>query len=53
MPTSVRMGLGDTGVVRDGLPRIRRVSAALTGSGAQAGLVIVVGGHQQAAGGDG
>ena len=43
-----------TRVVGDGFPGVLGTSAgAVTGSGAQAAPVVVVGGHERAAGGDG
>jgi len=53
-PAPKGSGAALTRVVRDGFPSILRTSAgAVTGSGAQAAPVIVVGGHERAAGGDG
>lgn len=49
-----RVSLGETRGVGDGFPRTLHTSTgAVTGSGTQAAPVIVVGGHERAAGGDG
>ena len=53
-PPVSRVGSGETGVAGDAFPRVLGTSAgAVTGSGAQAAPVVVVGGHERAAGGDG
>ena len=53
LPVS-RVSSGETGVAGDAFPRVLGTSAgAVTGSGAQAAPVVVVGGHELAAGGDG
>lgn len=53
-PPVSRVCFGETRVVGDDFPRVLSTSAgAVTGSGAQAAPVVVVGGHERAAGGDG
>ena len=53
-PPVSRVCFGETRVVGDGFPGVLGTSAgAVTGSGAQAAPVAVVGGHEPASGGDG
>lgn len=53
-PPVARVSLGETRGVGDGFPRVLGTSTgAVAGSGTQAAPVVVVGGHERAAGGDG
>ena len=53
-PPVIQVGLEETAVVGGGFPRILCTSTgAVAGSGIQAVLVIVAGGHKSAAGGNG
>ena len=46
-PPAAGLGSGDSRMVGDGFPRLLNTSAgAVTGSGAQAALAVVVGGHE-------
>lgn len=49
-----QVGLGETRVVESGFPRVLGTGrGAVTGSGTQVALVVVRGGHERAAGGEG